>query len=59
MIDRVLLPATDRGVALQIVIVVVGMASAWWLLGSRRHWRPAAMGIGLLLLGAMGLRAAH
>lgn len=59
MIDRILLPASDQGVALQVVVILVGVATTWWLLDAHRYWRPAVLGIGLLLLGAIGVRAAH
>lgn len=59
MIDELLAPATDRGVAAQLIALIVGTAAVCWLLRSHRHWQLVALGVALLLLGAMGLRAAH
>ncbi len=58
-VNRLLLPATDVGVLLQLAIILGTVAVAWNLTSGRRHWRPAVIGIALLLLGAVGLRAAH
>lgn len=54
-----LLPTTDRGVAVQAVVVLAILAGA--LLAARRHreWRLVVVGAALLAVGAFGLRALH
>lgn len=59
VLNRLLLPASDLGVALQVVVLVVAMVGAWLLSRTHRYWRPLIVGAGMLLFGLMGLRAAH
>lgn len=59
MLNRLLLPASDLGVALQVALLVLALIGAWRLSRAHRYWRPAIVGVGMLLLGLMGLRAAH
>lgn len=59
MLNRLLLPATDVGVAIQVAVLVIALVGAWRLSRAHRHWRPAIVGVGMLVLGLMGLRAAH
>lgn len=59
MLSRLLLPASDLGVALQTVVLFVALIGAWWLSRAHRHWRPLIVGAGLMAFGLMGLRAAH
>ena len=57
--SRLLLPASDVGVAVQVVVLVVALVGAWRLSRARAHWHPLIVGAGMLLFGLMGLRAAH
>jgi hypothetical protein len=60
--DRVtdlLQPTTDAGVALQLVLVLVGAAIALGRSWHRADLRLVVIGLTLLLLGLMGLRAVH
>jgi len=59
VLNRVLFPWTDLGVALQVAVLGLAVIGAWRLSRAHRHWRPMILGVGLLLLGLMGLRAAH
>lgn len=59
MLNRLLLPASDLGVTLQVVVLTLAMLGALRLSRTHRYWRPLIVGVGLLLLGLMGLRAAH
>lgn len=59
MINRLLLPASDLGVALQVAVLVAALIGAWRLSRAHRYWRPMIIGVGMLLFGLMGLRAAH
>lgn len=56
---RVLQPATDLGVLAQFVLVSALLLLATWWLRHRPEWRLVVLGLGLVLLGAMGVRAAH
>ncbi|MGH9207415.1 MAG: hypothetical protein ACRD1G_12785 [Acidimicrobiales bacterium] len=54
-----LLPRTDAAVLVELVVVIVVVGTAlgfWW---GRPDVRLLVIGIGLLLLGLMGLRALH
>jgi hypothetical protein len=59
MLSRLLLPATDLGVAIQVALLIAVLIGAWRLSRAHRHWRPMIVGVGMLLFGLMGLRAAH
>lgn len=56
---RLVAPTTDLGALLQFAVVVIAVVVGWRFLASRPHWRLVLIGVGLLLVGAMGLRAAH
>lgn len=59
LIGRFLRPATDLGVAVQLIALVTVVGLAAWRVWHRPEWRLVVLGAGLLLLGGMGLRAAH
>jgi uncharacterized membrane-anchored protein len=52
-----LLPATDAGVAAQLVAVFVVVAIALWRFWSNLEIRLLVVGSGIVVLGLMGLRA--
>lgn len=54
-----LLPRTDAGVVVQALLVVGLIAVALWRSRHRPDLRLLAVGIGLMAVAAMGLRAAH
>jgi hypothetical protein len=54
-----LLPATDAGVAAQLVVVFVVVAIALWRFWSNPEIRLLVVGSGIVVLGLMGLRALH
>jgi len=58
-VSRLLQPATDVGVLAQFALVLTLLLVAGWWLRRRPEWRLVLVGLGLLLLGAMGIRAAH
>ena len=58
MIDF-LLPRTDRGVAVQLAIVLTGYAVGLVLLRRQRDWLLLLTGVAILLLGLFGVRALH
>jgi hypothetical protein len=55
----VVLPATDQVVVVQVVVVLVAGAAAVLLSRRRPEWRLFSIGLTILLLGLMGLRALH
>ena len=55
----VLLPATDRAVAIQLVVVLVVIAAALWFVRRERALVELVLGLGLVLVGLMGVRALH
>jgi len=57
--SRLLRPATDLGVFLQVASVLGLLALLWWRARTRTEWRLVTAGIGLVVLGLIGLRAAH
>lgn len=58
MIDP-LLPATDAGVFVQLIVVLVLGVVAIVATRGRREWRLVALGGTVVALGLMGLRALH
>ncbi|MFO7779622.1 MAG: hypothetical protein R6V28_14845 [Nitriliruptoraceae bacterium] len=58
-VGRVLQPATDLGVLVQFGLVLTLLLLASWWLRHRPEWRLVVLGLGMVLLGAMGVRAAH
>ena len=58
MID-ILLPVTDAGVVIQIVVVVAFTISGLLLARSNRGLRIFIVGVGILLLALIAVRAVH
>ncbi len=58
-ITRSVLPTSDLTVAIQLLVLLVLAGLALWWLRDRPEWRLVVLGLTLLLLGGMGLRAAH
>ena len=58
-ITRLVLPTSDLAVAIQLLVLLVLVGLALWWLRDRPEWRLVVLGLTLLLLGGMGLRAAH
>ena len=56
---RWVLPTSDVTVAIQFLGLIIVAGAAWWWLRDRPEWRLVVLGMTLLLLGGMGLRAAH
>lgn len=57
--NRLLLPVSDLGVALQVAVLIVVLVGAWRVSRAHPYWRPLIVGTGMLVFGLMGLRAAH
>jgi hypothetical protein len=57
--SRLVRPTTDLGVVLQVASLLAVLALSWWVARTRTEWRLVIAGIGLVLLGTIGLRAAH
>lgn len=55
----VLLPATDRAVAIQLLTVLVVIGVALWFVRRERALVELTVGVGLVLVGLMGIRALH
>lgn len=58
MID-VLLPSTDGGVAVQLVLLVVFTGVGAYLTRRNRDLRILVVGVAVLILGLMAVRAIH
>ena len=58
MID-VLLPSTDGGVAIQLMLLAVLTAAGVYLTREHRHYRILIVGVAVLTLGVMAVRAVH
>jgi hypothetical protein len=58
MIDLIM-PKTDAGVAVQLVVVLLLGSAAVFLTWRRTEWRLVAIGATLMVLGFFGLRALH
>ncbi|MEA1904019.1 MAG: hypothetical protein U9N56_10880 [Actinomycetota bacterium] len=54
-----ILPTTDGGVFAQLAAAVVLFVAALWFFRSNREARFLTVGVGLVVLGLMGLRALH
>ena len=54
-----LLPATDAGVMAQLAAVAALWAISLWALRNRPDDRLLAIGVGLVLLALIGVRALH
>lgn len=59
LLGRLLLPSTDTGVVLQLVLAVALTGWLLWVARHRPEWRLVVIGSALVLLGLFGLRAAH
>lgn len=57
--DELLHPRTDAGVLAQVGVVVAVWALALWRTRSARDLRLLVVGLGVLVLALMALRAAH
>jgi len=55
----ILLPSTDKGVAVQFAIIIVLFGLALWKFWRNPDARLLTVGIGLVGLGLMGFRALH
>ncbi|MGE0141125.1 MAG: hypothetical protein AB7R77_25260 [Ilumatobacteraceae bacterium] len=55
----VLLPATDRMVAIQLVVVLVVGVVATWFVRRERALVELVVGVTFVVLGLMGVRALH
>lgn len=56
---QLLLPQTDGGVAVQAVVLLVLLGVGWLATRQRPDARLLLVGVGLVLVGLTGLRAAH
>lgn len=57
--SELVLPRTDAGVAVQVVVAVVVLLAGLWATRRRPDARLVVVGAGLVLVGLIGLRAAH
>ena len=59
LILDILLPATDTGVALQLVVVLVVVGLLVWRFRANLDVRLLIIGTAIVTLGLMGIRALH
>jgi hypothetical protein len=59
LVEDVVLPRTDAGVAFQVVLVVALMLVTVVLVRRERSLVTFSVGVGLVVLGLMGVRALH
>lgn len=57
--SEILYPRTDVGVAVQAALAVVILGLALWRSWARPDLRLVVIGVGVVTLAFMGLRAAH
>jgi hypothetical protein len=57
--NEILLPRTDAGAGAQVIFVVVAMIMAGVLVRRERALVTLVVGVGLVVLGLMGMRALH
>ncbi len=57
--NDILLPRTDAGVVIQVIIATVAFAGLTWLLRKRPEWRLLSIGLWICAYAAMGLRSLH
>lgn len=57
--DELLQPRTDAGVAFQFAVAAIGIVTGLWWSRRRPDARLVVIGLSLLLVGLLGLRAAH
>lgn len=55
----ILLPSTDAGVAIQLVVFIGLLALMLWRFWRNPDARLLTFGLGLVVLGLMGFRALH
>ena len=55
----ILLPRTDAGVVLQLLAIVVVLVISLWRFWSITELRLVVLGLGLVILGLLGIRALH
>lgn len=55
----ILLPATDAGVAVQVLVAAVGFAVLYWLVRRHRDLRFLVAALAFATFAFFGLRAAH
>lgn len=58
MLD-LLLPRTDAGVAVQLIVAITVFAIAIYLVRRHLEWRIFVVGFAVLTLGLMALRTVH
>ncbi len=58
-VTEFLLPRTDGGVVVQAVVLMLLLGAGWWATRRRPEFRLLLIGVGLVLVGLTGLRAAH
>ena len=56
---ELLLPRTDAGVAAQAILLVVLVGMGLWATRRQPDGRLLVIGVGLVLVALVGLRAAH
>lgn len=54
-----LLPETDGGVLVQLLVLVGMIGLGLWLTRRNKDWRLVVIGVGLVGLGLIGFRALH
>ena len=59
LILDILIPSTDMGVAIQLVVVSGFIGLTLWKVWRKPEIRLITIGSGLVLLGLMGFRALH
>ncbi|MDX1511014.1 MAG: hypothetical protein R3249_06690 [Nitriliruptorales bacterium] len=57
--DELLQPASDLGVLVQGIVMALVLGALLWLTRRHREWRLVVIGVGMVLIGLFGLRAAH
>jgi hypothetical protein len=58
-IRDLLLPATDGGVVVQLLVVLLIWAAAVFAMRHQAEWRMVAIGGGLIAVALIGVRALH
>ena len=58
-VDELLLPRTDAGVLIQIVVLVSGFSLAFWMVRRHRELRFFVGGLMVLTASLVALRAVH
>lgn len=59
LIFDLLLPRTDPGVLLQLVVVLIILGISLWRVWSNSELRLVVLGLGLIVVGLFGVRALH